>query len=161
VIDRRKSWLVMATAVTLGLATTACSSGDSTSGDGSTSAAPASSEAETAGTAVPATESDFKIVLGEPEGSAGATTFQIQNDGPSTHEFVVFKTDLAPDSLPTDKDGNVEEDGKGVEHLDEVEDIAAGSDAELELDLEAGSYVVICNLPGHYKLGMDAGYTAT
>jgi hypothetical protein len=43
-----------------------------------------------------------------------------------THEFVVFKTDLAADALPTASDGSVDEEGEGVELVDEIEDIAVG-----------------------------------
>jgi uncharacterized cupredoxin-like copper-binding protein len=73
----------------------------------------------------------------------------------------VFKTDLPPDQLPTNEDGDVDEEGEGVEAIDEVEDIAGGSDAELTVNLDAGSYVVICNLPGHYRQGMHAAFTVS
>ena len=92
---------------------------------------------------------------------AGEITFDITNDAEQTHEFVVFKTDLAPDQLPTDEDGDVDEAGEGVEHVDEIEDIEGGSTQSLTVNLDAGSYVLICNLPGHYAQGMHAGFTAS
>jgi len=91
---------------------------------------------------------------------AGSVTFTIANEGPSVHEFVVFKTDLAADQLPTGADGDVDETGAGVKHIDEVENIASGtSDSLLTVDLKPGAYVVLCNLPGHYGLGMAASFT--
>jgi uncharacterized cupredoxin-like copper-binding protein len=48
-----------------------------------------------------------------------------------------------------------------VKHIDEVEDIAAGSTQSLEVSLGSGSYVVVCNLPRHYKLGMHAPLTVS
>lgn len=105
------------------------------------------------------TESDFKIVPAETSAAAGELTFDIKNDAQQTHEFVIFKTDLAPDSLPLDADGNVDEEGDGVEHIDEVEDITGGSTASLTVTLDAGSYVFICNLPGHYQQGMHVAFT--
>ncbi|MEO8293731.1 MAG: sulfocyanin-like copper-binding protein [Actinomycetota bacterium] len=108
-----------------------------------------------------ATEADFTITLDADTAPAGDVTFDIQNDAGQTHEFVVVKTDLAPDALPTDDAGDVDEKGDGITPVDEVEDITAGSSETLTVKLDAGSYVVICNLPSHYKQGMHAGFTVT
>jgi uncharacterized cupredoxin-like copper-binding protein len=88
-------------------------------------------------------------------------TFSIKNAGPSVHEFVILKTDALPAQLPTKiEDGTpaADEEGAGVEHVDEVEDIAAGATASLSVRLAPGNYVFICNLPGHYHLGMSTGF---
>ena len=77
------------------------------------------------------------------------------NEGPSTHEFVIFKTDAAPDALPVD-DNKVDEEAEEVTDIDEVEDIGAGESKDLSVSLGAGNYVLICNLPAHYGLGMHA-----
>ena len=84
----------------------------------------------------------------------------------TAHEFVVFKTDLAPDALPTGEDGSVDEEGEGVELKDEIEDIAVGDTPTLTLDLDAGSYVFICNIVddgrrrvSHYQQGMRVAFT--
>ena len=37
-------------------------------------------------------------------------------------------------------------------------DIAPGDTPELELSLDAGHYVLICNLPGHYTQGMHSEF---
>jgi uncharacterized cupredoxin-like copper-binding protein len=113
-------------------------------------------EGSSGGGSIDVTEQDFEITLDPKTSSAGSVTFTIHNDGPSTHEFVVFKTDLAPDALPTTSDGAVDEEGQGVEAVDEQEDIESGTDETLTVSLDAGSYVVICNLPGHYGQGMHA-----
>jgi uncharacterized cupredoxin-like copper-binding protein len=105
------------------------------------------------------TESDFKVEPAEASASAGELTFDITNDAEQTHEFVIFKTDLAPDALPVGDDGDVDEEGEGVTHIDEIEDIVGGSTQSLTVTLDAGSYVFICNLPGHYKQGMHAAFT--
>lgn len=102
---------------------------------------------------------DFEVTLDPSSAAAGSVDFDIHNDGPSTHEFVIFKTDLAPEDLPLNSDGDVDEEGDGVQHVDEVEDIEANADASLTADLDAGKYVLICNLPGHYKAGMHAQLT--
>jgi uncharacterized cupredoxin-like copper-binding protein len=111
---------------------------------------------------VDATEKDFSISLAKSSADAGDITFHVTNNGPSTHEFVVFKTDLAEDALPTTKENGaviVDESGQGVEHIDEIEDITKGSSEDLTVNLKAGKYVVICNLPTHYQLGMHAAFT--
>ena len=108
-----------------------------------------------------ATEVDFSITLDESSAAAGELTFDVSNDAEQTHEFVIFKTDLAEDALPTDEDGNVDEEGDGVELIDEIEDIEAGSTQSLTLTLDAGNYVFICNLPGHYAQGMHTSFTAS
>ena len=58
-----------------------------------------------------------------------------------------------------DDEGVVDEEGEGLELVDEIEDIEGGSSQSLTVNLDAGSYVLICNLPGHYAQGMHAGFT--
>jgi hypothetical protein len=60
-----------------------------------------------------------------------------------------------------------DEEGDGVEVVDEVEDIASGSTADLRVDMEAGAYVLLCNLveeedgetESHFEEGMHTGFT--
>jgi uncharacterized cupredoxin-like copper-binding protein len=140
-----------------------CSSESSTTDTGGTSTGgsevPCTSPEAGSGTAVGASEQDFTIELDTDSVKSGSTTFTVDNAGPSVHEFVVFQTDLSPDALPQGETGDVDEEGEGVTHLDEIEDIGVGCTATLSLDLDAGSYVVICNLPGHYAAGMHAPLT--
>jgi uncharacterized cupredoxin-like copper-binding protein len=117
------------------------------------------------GNKVGTTLKDFSIALDKTSGKAGEITFSVKNDGPSVHEFVVFQTDLAPDQLPLTKDENgidiVDEEGEGITPVDEIEDIAVGSTQELKVTLQAGNYVVICNLPAHYQQGMQTTFSVT
>lgn len=121
--------------------------------------------ASAAGNAIAATlggDEEFSITLDRDTVAAGDVVFTIANEGAQEHEFVVLKTDLAAEELPV-ADGLVDEAGIGgpeeeseaaEEEGIEVEDIAPGASAELKADLEAGSYVIVCNLPGHYEHGM-------
>src|SRR5580765_3868637 len=93
---------------------------------------------------------------GSEAGDLSASEKDISNEGPSTHEFVIIKTDDAPDALPV-KDNEVQEDGLNV--VDEQEDIAPSTTGVLQTNLEAGSYVIICNLPAHYESGMHTAFT--
>jgi uncharacterized cupredoxin-like copper-binding protein len=159
----RKVGLIVLAVAALGVAS-ACSS-DSTTDTGATSAAAGTSTVpcETPepgdGTPIAVAEKDFTVTADPDSAKKGSTTFNVDNSGPSTHEFVVFATDLDQADLPLGDDGNVDEEGTGVTHIDEIEDIGAGCQASLTVDLDAGNYVLICNLPGHYAAGMHAAFT--
>jgi uncharacterized cupredoxin-like copper-binding protein len=131
-------------------------------GGGETPSSPSPSVAQTTGgaTTVNATVKDFSISLDQSSVTAGAVEFAITNDGPSTHEFVVFQTDLAPDELPEEK-GEVDEEGEGLTAVDEQEDIAAGTSVTLDVTLDPGTYVIICNIEDHYLRGMRVGLTVS
>lgn len=99
---------------------------------------------------------------------AGEVTFSVTNDGPDDiHEFVILATDLAASELPTDEHGAVTEAGEGIEVIDEIEDIPVGETQELTVELEAGNYVLLCNIyteaedEAHYQLGMRTQFEAT
>ena len=107
------------------------------------------------------TESDFKVEPAETSAAAGELTFNVTNDAEQTHEFVIVKTDLAADALPTNEDGDVDEEGEGIAPVDEIEDITGGSTQSLTVTLDAGNYVFLCNLPGHYRQGMNVAFTVS
>lgn len=91
---------------------------------------------------------------------AGQVTFHVSNtDSTDTHEFVIFKTNLAPGKLPLDSSNNVDETAQGLTKIDEIPDMAPGDVKDLTVTLDSGNYVAICNLPGHYQAGMYAGFT--
>ena len=98
--------------------------------------------------------SDYKIVIDHPSIAAGHVVFGIRNHASMAHEFKVIKTDLAPDQLPVDAaTAKASETGK----VGELLDISAGASRKLVLDLAPGKYVLICNVAGHYQLGMRVG----
>lgn len=124
-------------------------------------ATPTPPETET-GLKVGVTVKDFAMSLDKSSIAAGKITFAVKNDGPTVHEFVIFKSDPDPASMPLESGStDVDEEGAGVKHISEIEDIAAGATQSLEQSLDAGKYVLLCNLPGHYKLGMYTGLTVT
>ena len=108
--------------------------------------------------------SEFIVDPSEDSVDAGEVTFAIDNQGGETHEFLVVEAASA-DDLPVDDDGAFDEEADGV--VDEVEDIEAGDTAELTLDLEAGDYVLLCNVvededgevESHFAEGMHADFT--
>ena len=97
---------------------------------------------------------DFAIAADPGTVKAGRVVFAIRNRAAMTHELIVIRTDLAPDALPIEG-GKAKEDGK----VGGVANIAAGVSRKLTLDLTPGRYVLICNVPGHYQLGMRVALT--
>jgi len=117
-------------------------------------------------TTVNVTLQEFSILPDVSSAAAGDITFSVTNDGPDeVHEFVVIKTDLAPDALPTDADGVVDEEGAGLTVIDEIEDMAVGATEDLTVTLAAGNYALICNIfdeetnDAHYQMGMYTAFT--
>ena len=144
---RRRAAILVATVGSLSLVAAGCS-GDETTVD--------------------VTLQEFAVIPASSSAPTGDVTFDVTNEGPDdVHEFVVFKTDLAPDALPTAADGSVDEEGEGVELIDEIEDIAVGDTPTLTVSLDAGSYVFICNIVeeeggetiAHYQQGMRVAFT--
>jgi len=119
-----------------------------------------------AATTVDVTLQEWAVVVADDSVPAGEVTFSVTNDGPDDiHEFVIIRTDLAPGDLPVDEHGAVTEAGEGMEVVDEIEDIPVGDTAEVTVELEAGSYVLLCNIysadedEAHYAEGMRIAFT--
>jgi uncharacterized cupredoxin-like copper-binding protein len=118
------------------------------------------------GETVDVTLQEFAVGVDPASVSAGEVTFSVTNNGPDdVHEFVVIRTDLGPTELPTDENGAVDEAGGGMEVVDEIEDMEVGASEDLTVDLDAGNYVLICNIwdedeqESHYQEGMRAAFT--
>ena len=88
---------------------------------------------------------------------AGEVTFSVTNDGKVGHEFLVVKTEIAPGEIPLDGD-HFAEPTDGIEVIDEIGEFAVGTTETLTLNLEAGKYPIVCNLPDHYKNGMHIAF---
>lgn len=91
---------------------------------------------------------------------AGPVTFEVNNapDTGLTHELVVLKTAQAADKLPV-RNGKVPE--SQFKKLGEVEDVAPGKGKRMTLKLAPGHYVLICNQPGHYAMGLRTSLVVT
>jgi uncharacterized cupredoxin-like copper-binding protein len=87
---------------------------------------------------------------------AGEVTFVATNEGTILHELVIIRGDLAPDGLPVEE-GQVPEDQ--IDLIAEIEEFAAGETESLTVNLDAGNYILICNIVGHYQLGMRSSFT--
>ena len=152
-----------AAAVGLLILLAACSPSASSTATGGASVPPASDGAA-GGTTVGITLEDGVLTPDTDSAPAGEVTFDVSNEGTVTHEFVIIRTDLAPDELPTDSDGAVDESSSDIEVVDEIEDLEPGATASVTADLEAGNYVLICNVVdsdfgSHFAAGMSTAFT--
>jgi uncharacterized cupredoxin-like copper-binding protein len=112
------------------------------------------------GTPVNVLLDDFHMRRDAAAVPAGMIRFQLLNNGPSTHEFIVVRTDRAPDKLPLERDGlTVDEEGSGVAAVDEAEGLDIADRRTLTVGLAPGHYVLFCNMEGHYLGGMHAAFT--
>jgi uncharacterized cupredoxin-like copper-binding protein len=124
----------------------ACGGDDSSSTSAATPAT-TSSEASTessttaagggGGETVGLSETEYKITPADPSVKAGSVTFDISNDGATTH--------------------NVEIEGNGVEEASD--DLQPGSSGQLTVDLKPGTYDMYCSIDGHRDLGMEGEIT--
>jgi uncharacterized cupredoxin-like copper-binding protein len=158
--------ILLATAASLTLLVSACTSASANGASSASSAVPSASVPTDQAT-VNATLSDFAINLDNTSVPAGEVIFQITNSGPSGHEMVVLKTDQQAASFPVtgfEGDQNrFNEDADGLKNVGETGDmpVAAGATDTLTLHLKPGHYAIVCNLPGHYMAGMHQDFTVT
>lgn len=94
---------------------------------------------------------DFKVVPNVATVRAGETKIGVRNRGSQPHDLVVLRTDLAPDKVPYDA-GKAKADESGL--IARTKELRAGGTAAITAALEPGQYVLICNVAGHYGLGM-------
>lgn len=99
---------------------------------------------------------DFFFSPANPTAKAGKTTIEAPNEGTVEHELVVFKTNKNPAKLPTEPNGDVDEEKLDEEAQEEGEiaDVEAGETKSEQFNLTPGKYVIFCNIPGHYAQGM-------
>lgn len=94
------------------------------------------------------------ITVSTHNAKAGPVTFAVTNASKQlVHEMVLspVKDDKTP--LPYDKAGQkVDEDAAG--HLGEVAELEPGKAGALTVDMKPGKYILYCNIPDHYILGM-------
>jgi uncharacterized cupredoxin-like copper-binding protein len=103
---------------------------------------------------------DFHVRRDAAVVPAGTVSFRILNQGPTSHELIVIRTDRAPDKLPLQRDGlTVNEEAPGIDLIDEVEGLDIDERQTLVLRLAPGQYVFYCNFEGHYLGGMHASLT--
>jgi len=92
---------------------------------------------------------------------AGATTFIVTNAAVSEeHEMIVVRLKSPDQQIPLNTSKHRVDEAK-LKSLGEVSDLKPGASGEMTAKLKAGTYLVFCNLKGHYEAGMAAKLTVT
>ena len=101
----------------------------------------------------------FGVDVSQKDLKAGQVTFDVTNraDSDMQHEMIVVL--LTPDqvahpnALPYDENAaKVEEEQ--IDDRGEVSELDPGQSGSLTLNLKPGTYMLLCNVAGHYKAGM-------
>ena len=85
---------------------------------------------------------------------AGEVIFAIANFGSIDHEFLVTKTSYEPGKIPIGENNRFDEEDPGIEVIDEIKEWPINEAKVLKLDLEPGTYELLCNIEAHYGNGM-------
>ena len=85
---------------------------------------------------------------------AGEVTFAVTNDSKDMiHEMLVAPVADPPVALPyVAAENRVDEEASG--DLGEVSELDPGASGALTVTLKPGTYILFCNVPGHYAMGM-------
>ena len=106
---------------------------------------------------VTATLTDKAITLDVDSVPAGPVKFTVINAGTIVHSLVLLKTDTPHDQIPADKADPARVDEAGI--LRTTGQFGVGETREFSVQLVAGKYVLVCNEPAHYIVGMHAPFT--
>jgi uncharacterized cupredoxin-like copper-binding protein len=93
---------------------------------------------------------EWAVIVEAPSVGAGEVRFKAVNEGKVPHELVVLKTDTKAGDLKVEGAVAKVEGTK----LGTVPHLGPKASGEVAVDLEAGHYVLLCNLPGHFQQGM-------
>lgn len=108
------------------------------------------------GTVVEVSLQEFTVTLAVDTVGADGVTFRVANDGAVLHNFRIIRTDAAADALPLS--GVIVDEG-AVDVVGRIDDLFGGDTRDATVTLTPGNYVLICNIPGHYQLGMTTALT--
>ncbi|MGI8687409.1 MAG: cupredoxin domain-containing protein [Thermomicrobiales bacterium] len=99
-------------------------------------------------TTINATEKDYAIAIDNSSVPAGSVTFKISNQGPTPHNVGVTKQGDASK-------------GSGITGpvIKDSDTIDGGKTTSITLDLQPGTYNVVCTVAGHVQLGMIVALT--
>jgi uncharacterized cupredoxin-like copper-binding protein len=89
----------------------------------------------------------------------GMVTFEVLNTSKDQiHEMIVARLANMKKPLPYIADENrVDEDKEG--DLGEVSELDPGKSGALRIEMKPGTYILYCNVPGHYVTGMWTTFT--
>ncbi|MEI7773102.1 MAG: sulfocyanin-like copper-binding protein [Chloroflexales bacterium] len=108
-----------------------------------------------AGTVVNVTARSFVINSDVSDNiPAGDITFKVSNTDVVTHETLIIKAQ-SPTGFDLPYDASISRIFENkIDKPGEVPDIQPGTTGQVTLNLEPGTYVLVCNLTAHFQAGM-------
>jgi len=101
----------------------------------------------------------MSVVVDKAKVKSGDVTFQVINDSKEViHEMLVAPADPAKPLPFVANEFRVDEEAS--KDLGEVSELDPGKSGSLTIHLKPGTYVLFCNVPGHYMAGMWTLITA-
>ena len=92
---------------------------------------------------------------------AGSVSFDVTNwSRGMKHEMLIIAVDAAGSQLPYDYTSAKVAEGQ-VKLLADTSELAPNTSHTLDVTLAAGTYLLICNVPGHYAAGMAVPLVVT
>jgi uncharacterized cupredoxin-like copper-binding protein len=99
------------------------------------------------------------VVVDKTKVKAGEVTFQVTNNSKDLiHEMLVAPADPAKPLPFIEKDFRVDEEA--AKDMGEVSELDPGKSGSLTITLAPGTYILFCNVAGHYMSGMWTLITA-
>ena len=95
-------------------------------------------------------EKEFKLTPSTTSVKAGTVTFKIKNTGGLDHSFAIVKTSLPAGKLPQ------KNDRVALKPIKQAGPFKPGKGGSLTLALKRGTFVLYCNVSGHYQAGQYA-----
>ena len=98
--------------------------------------------------------SEWSVEVSATRAKAGEVIFAMANFGTLQHEFLVTKTSFEPGKIPLGENNRFDEELDGIEVIDEIPEWPVNEAKVLKIELEPGTYELLCNIEGHYANGM-------
>lgn len=158
---RRGILILLAVAAVLGVVGWVVFTGDdeaaSSSGAGSMAGHDMSKMGGATGATAPAQEvgvdlGEFFVKPQYGKVGAGKVTFTVSNSGKTEHEFMIANVD----DLPQEDVEQLSSDDVHAKVIASKHGLTSGAEEDVTADLAPGTYLLFCNLPGHFGQGQSA-----
>ncbi len=101
------------------------------------------------------------VAVSANKAKAGEVAFQVTNASKDTiHEMIVARLDDPSKRLPYIADQERVDEHK-IHDLGEVSELDPGAHGTLVISMKPGTYLLFCNVPGHFMAGMWTLFTVT
>jgi uncharacterized cupredoxin-like copper-binding protein len=101
------------------------------------------------------------LTLDQTTVKAGPAVFNVKNDAASEeHEMVAILLKSPDQKIPFSKSKHRVNETK-LGSIGEVSELKPGASGQLKADLKPGTYLLMCNIKGHYEAGMYAKLVVT